>query len=183
MIVAGTAILWGSRALQTRRVTSLLESYETAAVVPLTGPGPPSDGAWVSILERDVFRGGAEPHGSVSSDMVVLDVGGALCHSERVRFRLTFLPTFLGSAFNRDLEVPLLGPNSLSRVFQPVYESGAKNPNPELLRLQRIETPIDLMPCVQRVAKFENVEPFPLLLPAVLTADWRNQPLYQRLSR
>ena len=182
MLGAGTAILWGSRVIQTRRVTSLFESYENAAVVPLTGPLPAA-GSWVSILERDGLRGGAEPQESVSSDMLVLDVGGALCHSERVKIRLTFVPTFLGTAFNRELEVPLLGPNPLSRVFQPVFETGAKNPDPELLRLQRIETPADLVPCVRRVAKFATVAPFPLLLPAVLTADWRNHPVYQRLSR
>ena len=180
--VAGVALGFGSRAIQRQSVTRLFESYEQATTLPIPAP-PPSNGKWRSVLDRNGLRSGAEPAQSVASDMLVLDIGGSACGSEQVRLRLTYVDSPLGTAFSREREVALPRAAPSARVFQPIFETGLKNPEPGLLRLQRVETPVETASCIQRVAKFETAEPFALLLPAVLPADWRNRPLHQRLSR
>lgn len=174
--VCGAALIYGSRAIQKQTVTRLFASYEQAAATPITAP-PHSGGEWRSILDRDGLRSGAEPTQSVASEVLVFDVGAG-CETQPVRLRLTYSESALGTAFNREFDV---APST--RVFQPIFETGLKNPEPGLLRLKRVETPAAAAACIQRVAKFQSVEPFPLLVPAVLAADWRDRPLHQRLSR
>ena len=173
----GAVLVHGSRAIQKQTVSRLFASYEQAAATPITAP-PPGDGEWRSILDRDGLRSSAEPAQSVASEMVVVDVGGAGCATHSVRLRLTYSESALGTAFNREFEV---APST--RVFQPIFETGINNPEPGLLRLKRVETPAAAAACIQRVAKFQAVERFPLLVPAVLAADWRDRPLHQTLSR
>jgi hypothetical protein len=64
-----------------------------------------------------------------------------------------------------------------------VYESGAANARPGMLRFGGVELAKGELPCLKRVSRFVDPDALPLLLPAILPAGWQALPLHQSLRR
>ena len=113
--------------------------------------------------------------------MLVADVSAAGCPAERPALTFSYQSPDPAVDFTRRYDVAVPADGRIVKVFFPIYETGAASPDPALLRFGGLDVDETELPCVKRIARFVEPDTFPLLLPAVLPANWRSLPLHQTL--
>ena len=123
------------------------------------------------------------PRGSRSTygDMIAVDLSGD-CGAARTSLTFRYKANHEPENFTRTIDVALPAPGAITRMFVPTFESGAARID-DRLAFGAIEVPAADITCVTRLGRFANPDRHALLLPAVLTGDWAQEPLHQRLIR
>jgi hypothetical protein len=181
-VVAITVPVAALRAVQQRRAGDLLAEYEAAprASVPFD-PKPAGEGVvrlGAAVLRRPAPREAR----STFSEMVVARVASAGCHYDALSLTFRYAAKTQESDFTRTLTVPV--PRDRDRyvdVFMPALYTGGGNPQPDLLALAGVDVPDDQQACVQSLSRFQNPDAFPLLLEAVLPAEWQQLTRHQTI--
>ena len=150
------------RASQQKAAGELFGSYRSAAIVGLE-----------SITPAQL------PQRSMISDMIVAELSPNACPVDRPAIRFSFQGDSGDVDFSQTIEVDLPAGQNV-QVFFPVFQRGALNAN-AALRFGGVEVADSERACVIRLGRFANPDAFPLLLPVVLTQDWRDRPLRQSL--
>ena len=117
----------------------------------------------------------------MNSDMLVAEISSSGCSVDRVGLTFRYSSKDAVPNFSRALDVEVLSNGQTSKVFFPVYETGATNPVPERLVFDGLEVADAELPCVKRIARFARPDRYPLLLMTVLPPEWRSMQLVQTL--
>lgn len=180
LLLALTVSLTGIRAVQTRSVTQLLASYESAAAEIL--PIAPQAAGLVDVAWTPVAYG--DPHDRRGSDLLVATLNTSACAGTgplvvKVRYQAA------SPAVDLSTEAVVARPAAgalPTRVFMPVFWSAtATQTSQRFAGLQTVGAPAA---CIDSVARVTNGSDWPLWLHVIMPADWRDYPLYQtfRLS-
>jgi hypothetical protein len=154
-------VLWSARAYQQPEVRAMLSAYL----------GAPRDPIPLSqVLSADP-RIRVSPHTDPeTADFVAVDLDEARCGEHTtVAFRYGDPAR---RAYERSFAVRREpAKEGLTHIFMPVYDGFS--------RLDFVDAPTG---CVDGVYRVRQPQQFPLLLEAVLTPDWKHEPMYQRLD-
>lgn len=176
------------RQYQQRRADTLLRSHIAAAVenVPVVesilGNGD------VALDVSSAAEGGARSvPGSVESDYLVAEFGGAACDARTVEMTLRYAASDPFVDFSRTVAVaPPIDAGTMSRVmitvfyyYQPV---DATTPHRIWYRFKGIELGGEDRACLTGLRRMAHPIAAPLLLNAQLPSDWDRAPLYQTLT-
>jgi hypothetical protein len=183
--------LWGPleilRSIQRTGLINLFALYEQAPVETKFVYG---DDLGKSIEQADRMRidlrqtypDGEETKGLVYSDYYVLEIGRHASHgSPIVEFRTVFESNnmdFNDHGRTYQIQLPLQG---TTKVFVPVYNFEASMFMGHSSRFLGIDISTDDVHCVRKVDRIADLSKIPLLLGLVLSPDWQDRQLYQRI--
>lgn len=180
-VLAVIFVPWMSaRAYQQRSVTELLTAYVTAATVPLPSVQA-SDG--MTRLAGDE-AGWPRPRGprSMYGELLAVDLTGD-CGAAIVGLSAIYRAANSAADFSRSFDVGAPAAGEVTRVFLPIFETGATAAPDDRLAFAGIDVPSAEASCVAGVSRIAEPERLSLLLPAVLVPQWQRGPLHQRLAR
>jgi hypothetical protein len=171
------------RAWQQPHVTALFERTLAAPSVdlamtrePLAGSAGP-DGQPTGLLLRPAPGAWPEASGEAlfHAEYLVLELGGAQCGADMMRLVVRYSSIYhtSDSDYTRGFIVPLTGGVQL---LVPIFEL------PGLSHFDGVSVAVDRAACIHRIHRLSPADGAPLPnLFAVLPANWRSTPLYQRL--
>jgi len=161
------------RAHQQPKVERLIESYLSAPSETIaTANG-------LVLVGRDRLFTDARGGRSIYSELLTVDIAeGCSVPSVAVTFR--YQRTTARHDFSRTYEVDAARGGG-ARLFVPVFETGSATPDAHRLRFEGIEVMPDEHGCVRQVGRVRTPDQFALLLPVVITPDWRSSRWYEQL--
>jgi hypothetical protein len=170
-----------ARSVQAPRAQALLTSYAVARADPLPSKLIPLPGGQIRIAV-DVF-GASSGRDEVQEAMLEAEFAPDRCGSSSSSLVATFRYEEMDPGFSlqssRKTTVPfVVGSARPTRVFLPVYSVYRRGR--AVSRFVGIEIPGDKAPCIQ-LSRVEDLSRVPLWLPAILTPDWSDRKLNQRL--
>ena len=172
-VVLPLAIL---RAYQSRSVSALLTTYDSAPTTPVEIEEHTSHGvAHVDVVSLHAASGTA------SVQMLVTTLDTATCTAPiDLTFRYTGDPNGQRD-FTRSIHVDLPGVvGKTTRVLFPAYFVSSLHTGD--ISFVGVEVPEIHRHCVRSIGRFSEPDVFPVLLTTMLPGDWRTRPLYQRID-
>ena len=169
------------RAYQQRAATTLFNTYGDARIAPIDIVPERIGNGIVRVARGQESLSRPRGQRSMYSDVLVAEVSASGCGIDRAVLTFRYVAKNPSIDFTRtyDIDVPVEG--QPTRMYFPIYETGAASPDPQLLVFGGLDVAESELPCVTRIGRFVDPDRFPLLLPVVLRADWRGLPLHQTL--
>ena len=167
-----------TRALQQRRVSSLLARYAEARQMPL--PVVQASVAGGRTLFAVPEWSAPMPSGGrpIETRFLAVTLRDAQCGSDGVTVTVRYDGRRPPSDLSEVVRVrPPLGTSVPTTLFVVAYDWADDS-----IRFRGIEVPADRASCVARIGRVDGLEHEPLLLTTTLGANWREEHLYQRLQ-
>jgi hypothetical protein len=113
----------------------------------------------------------------INTTVIAVQLRDDLCGPEALPLTIRYQGKAADVDLSQTLSVPL-HPHAAAptMVFTPAYDRAD-----ESVRLRGVEVPEDRRRCVGELFLVEGLDRTPLLLTAVLAANWRDEALHQRL--
>jgi len=169
------------RAFQQRSASALLSTYGEGRIEPVSLTSAPVGDGRVRVASGPETLPRPRGRRSMYSEMLVADVSAVGCPAERPVLTFSYQSQDPAVDFTRRYAVAVPADGQIVKVYFPIYETGASSPDPALLAFGGLDVDETELPCVKRIGRFVEPDAFPLLLPAVLPANWRDLPLHQTL--
>jgi hypothetical protein len=175
-VSAGGAIVL-SRWYQQRAAVRLFEQYESAPRTRLALEGRDAGSnrtlytldEWMRPLPRDAGR--------VLTRFLAVEFSDARCGGSTVDLTVRYEADYPDADLSETVIVPVSQDAARPTMkFIAAYDRGD-----ESIRFRGLETPADRASCVAAVFRVDGLERTPLLLNTTLDANWREEPLHQRL--
>jgi len=166
------------RSLQYRRALSLFADYSSAATEALTiSAASARPGVTLLAVTPQQDR----PHRSMHSELLVAELSASNCPVDRPSITFRYAPQRAEVDFTRTYIVEAGSAVQPTRVFFPIFETGATNLEPSLLAFSGLELADAERPCVARISRVKEPDRFRLLIPVVLRPSWRDDGLHYTL--
>jgi hypothetical protein len=113
--------------------------------------------------------------------MLIAEVSSNVCPVDRSALTFRYRANDPSVDFTRTYDVDVPTGGQPTKVYFPVFQTGATSPEPDSLAFGGLEIAASELPCLKHVGRFAEPDAFPLLLPFIAPADFRGLPLHQTL--
>ncbi len=169
------------RIYQTGQVRKVLEAYEAAPRTGLSFHTTSQENGFVLVQSDEGAKCGPQPDGPpcFNYDYLVAEFDSS-------EGAVPFLVRYEGSshdvAFTWTGTIPRAEGGPV-RLYFPAYYARWRNTDHEWTRYKGLELAPEFLPRLRSLDRVDHPERFTFLLTATLAPDWREKPLYQRLTR
>ena len=177
LLVGGGSLIAISRAYQQRGAARLFESYITAPRTPLPLVQRDAGSGRVLLAAQDFLQPLPPDAPRINTRFLAVQFRDDLCGPGNLAMTIRYQATLPELDFSEPLTVQLRGqPAAPTVVFLAAYD----RPD-DSSRFRGIEVPAEQSRCVAGLSRVDRLDRTPLLLTTMLAADWRQEPLHQRL--